>query len=202
MIGFYSRVSSESQSLERQLVNTADMTVFEDKCSGSIAFEDRPAGKRVIQALENGELESLVVHSLDRLGRDLLNILQTIQTFNDAGICIEIRNEGLRTLDLNGKPNPTAKMVISILGVVAEMNLSQIRENQRTGIAVAKAQGRYLGRRIGAVESRKRFLSKVRIVKILGYLEKGYKGTEIQQIMGCSPNTISKVRRMMQHPVT
>jgi DNA invertase Pin-like site-specific DNA recombinase len=201
MIGFYSRVSSVSQKSDRQLVNTADMTVLEDKCSGSIAFEDRPAGKRVIQALENGELESLVVHSLDRLGRDLLNILQTIQTFNEAGICIEIRNEGLRTLDLNGKPNPTAKMVISILGVLAEMNLSQIRENQATGIALAKTRGQYLGRRVGSVESRKRFLSKSRTQKVIGYLEKGYKGTEIQQIMGVSPNTISKVRRMVSIPV-
>lgn len=196
MIGYYVRVSTLDQNTDRQLADTSGMVVFEDKCSGGIPFQDRPAGKRVMDVLESGDLEGLVVHSLDRLGRDLLDILQTIKTFNDAGVPIEIRKESLRTLDENGKPNPTATMVISVLGVVAEMERQQIRERQLEGIAVAKARGKYLGRKPGSVEGRKRFLSKPRTRKIVDYLRKGYKGTEIQRIMGCSPNTISKVRRL------
>jgi DNA invertase Pin-like site-specific DNA recombinase len=197
MIAFYARVSTTDQNLDRQLVETTGMVTYEDKCSGAIPFQDRPAGRRVIAALRSGELTGLVVHSLDRLGRDLLDILSTIQLFTEHGVSIEIRKEGLRTLDENGKENPTAKMVVSILGVVAEMERSQIRERQLEGIQIAKAQGKYLGRRRGAVETRKAFLSKPKIQKIISYMEKGYVGTEIQKLAGCSPNTISKVKRLL-----
>ena len=196
MIGYYARVSTLDQNTDRQLVDTSEMTVFEDKCSGGIPFSERPAGKRVIQALEVGDLEALVVHSLDRLGRDLLDILKTIELFTAQSVAIEIRKEGLRTLDSDGRSNPTAKMVVSILGVVAEMERAQIRERQLEGIAVAKAKGQYLGRKHGAVESRRAFLQKPRTKKILEYLNKGYKGLEIQKLVGCSPNTISKVKRI------
>jgi DNA invertase Pin-like site-specific DNA recombinase len=197
MIAFYARVSTAEQNLDRQLVETSGMVLFEDKCSGAVPFQDRPSGRRILQALQAGELQSLVVHSLDRLGRDLLDILNTIRLFTDHGVAIEIRKEGLRTLDENGKENPTAKMVVSILGVVAEMERSQIRERQLEGIQIAKAQGKYLGRRRGAVETRKTFLAKPRTQRIITYLNKGYAGTEIQKLVGCSPNTIAKVKRLL-----
>lgn len=196
MIALYTRVSTLDQTTCRQEVDVEGMTVFSDKCSGSIAFQERPAGKRVIQILENGELEELVVHSLDRLGRDLLDILQTIQIFTEAEVPIVVRKEGLRTLDSDGKPNPTAKMVISILGVVAEMERNLIKERQLEGIAIAKAQGKYLGRKPGSVETRKAFLQKPRTKKIIELLQRGLKGYEIQKLLGASPNTISKVRRL------
>lgn len=196
MIALYTRVSSLDGNLDRQLVDTAGMTVFEDKCSGAIPFQERPAGKRIRQVLEEGDLEELVVHSLDRLGRDLLDILQTIQVFTDAGVPISVRKEGLRTLDSDGKPNPTAKMVISILGVVAEMERAQIRERQLEGIAIAKAQGKYLGRRPGTVETRAQFLAKEKTRRIIELFQRGLKGYEIQKLAGVSPNTLSKVKRL------
>lgn len=202
MIAFYARVSSADQNLDRQLLETSGMLCFEDKCSGGIAFHERPAGRRIIDALSSGELKGLVVHSLDRLGRDLLDILHTIKLFTEHGVSIDIRKEGLRTLDETGKENPTAKMVVSILGVVAEMERAQIRERQLEGIQIAKAQGKYIGRRLGSVESRKGFLAKPRTQKIIGYLKKDYSGVEIQKLVGCSPNTISKVKRLLGEELT
>jgi DNA invertase Pin-like site-specific DNA recombinase len=149
--------------------------------------------------LMKGELQELAVHSLDRLGRNLLDILKTIELFTEHRVPIHIRQQGIRTLDDNGKPNPTSKLIISILGVVAEMERSQIRERQLEGIAVAKAKGMYLGRREGSVETRERFLQKPRTQKIIGYLRNGYKAIEIQKLVGCSPNTISKVKRVASH---
>lgn len=198
MKAFYARVSTLDQKTDRQLVDTTGMTVFEDRCSGGVPFPDRPNGKRVVELLEKGQLEELVVHSLDRLGRDLLDILRTIELFSHHRVPIVVKKEGLRTLNANGLPNPTAKLVLSILGVVAEMERAQIRERQLEGIAIAKAQGKYVGRQPGSVETRGQFLQKPRTEKILGYLKKGYKGVEIQRLMGCSPNTISKVKRFAE----
>ena len=197
MIAFYSRVSTLEQKTDRQLVSSTEgMKVFEDKCSGSIPFQDRPAGRMVVDTMMSGDLEELVVHSLDRLGRDLLDILKTIQLFTEHAVPIRIQREGLRTLDDDGNQNPTARLVISVLGVVSEMELAQIRDRQLEGIALAKARGAYVGRRPGSVEGRAKFLAKPRIRQISDYLERGYKGVEIQKIIGCSPNTISKVKRL------
>ena len=76
------------------------------------------------------------------------------------------------------------------------MEKSQIRERQLEGIALAKARGAYVGRRPGSVEGRAKFLAKPRIRQIADYLQRGFKGVEIQKIMGCSPTTISKVKRL------
>jgi len=196
MIGFYARVSTLQQKTDRQLVSTEGMKVFEDRCSGSIPFQDRPAGKMIIDTMMKGDLEQLVVHSLARLGRDLLDILNTIQLFTEHQVPIEIQKEGLRTLDDDGKQNPTSRLVISVLGVVAEMERAQIKERQLEGIALAKAKGLYVGRKPGTVEGRAKFLAKPRIRQISDYLQRGYKGVEIQKLMGVSPNTISKVKRL------
>ena len=72
MIAFYARVSSLDQKTDRQLTLTKGMKVFEAHCSGSVPFTERPSGRRVIDTMMAGDLEELVVHSLDRLGRDLL----------------------------------------------------------------------------------------------------------------------------------
>ena len=194
MIAFYARVSSLEQKTARQLVSTDGMKVFEDKCSGSISFQDRPAGRMVIDTMMAGDLEELVVHSLDRLGRDLLDILKTIELFTEHAVPILIQKEGLRTLDHDGNQNPTSRLVISVLGVVAEMERAQIRDRQLEGIA--KAKGLYVGRKSGTVEGRAKFLAKPRIRQISDYLQRGYKGVEIRKIVGCSPNTISKVKRL------
>lgn len=196
MIAFYARVSSLDQKTDRQLTSIEGMKVFEDRCSGSIPFQDRPAGRMVVDTMNTGDLEELVVHSLDRLGRDLLDILKTIELFTENEVPIRIQKEGLRTLDDDGHQNPTSRLVISVLGVVAEMERSQIRERQLEGIAIAKAKGLYVGRKSGTVEGRAKFLGKPRIRRITEYLQQDYKGVEIQKIMGCSPNTISKVKRL------
>ena len=167
MIAFYARVSSLDQKTDLQLTSIEGMKVLEDRCSGSIPFQDRPAGRMGVDTMNTGDLEELVVHSLDRLGRDLLDILKTIELFTEHGVPIVIQKEGLRTLDDDGNQNPTSRLVISVLGVVAEMERAQIRERQLEGIALAKARGAYVGRRPGSVEGRAKFLGKPRIRQIV-----------------------------------
>jgi len=196
MKALYVRVSTVDQNPGRQKTKAKGYTVFEDKCSGSVPFAERPAGKRVLEALEAGKLEGLEVHTLDRLGRDLPDILDTIGRFNTALVPIHLREQALTTLNANGEENKVTKMVLSMLGAVAEMEQAQRLERQLEGIALAKAQGKYLGRKPGTTESLERFLSKARTQKILKLLDRGLTGAEIQRVIGCSPNTVSKVRRL------
>jgi DNA invertase Pin-like site-specific DNA recombinase len=87
-------------------------------------------------------------------------------------------------------------MVISILGVVAEMERKMIRERQLEGIAIAKANGVYKGRNKGTKENQLDFLNKEKNKKALDYLSKGYKQIEVAKIIGLHPNTISKINKI------
>ena len=144
----YCRVSSLEQNTDRQKVNEKDyQLVIEDKCSGVIPFFERNGGKEISTLSESGVLKELHVWQLDRLGRNLLDILNSISYFNKKRICINFVSQGLRTLDQNGKENSVAKLILSILGVVGEMERNQIKERQLEGINIAKIKGVYLGRK-------------------------------------------------------
>ena len=88
-------------------------------------------------------ITSLSVWTIDRLGRDLIDILNSIQYLSERGIRIHFIQQGLISLDEEGKENPISKMIISILGIVAEMERKQIKERQKEGIELAKLRGVY-----------------------------------------------------------
>ena len=88
----YARVSTIEQKTDRQKVNEQDyQLVIEDKCSGAIPFFDRNGGKEILNLIEKGILKDLYVWQIDRLGRDLRDILNTIHFFNQKSICIHFK---------------------------------------------------------------------------------------------------------------
>jgi DNA invertase Pin-like site-specific DNA recombinase len=193
----YCRVSSIEQKTDRQRINEKDYSlVVEDKCSGGIPFFDRTGGKEIKKLIDEGILKSLSVLQIDRLGRDLRDIINTIYFFNEKKITIHFISQGLRTLDENGNENPISKMMIAILGVVGEMEKNLIRERQLEGVRIAKMKGVYKGRKAGSKEDVLSFLSKEKNKKTLELLKKGYKGIEISKILGVHINTITKIKKM------
>ncbi len=193
----YCRVSSLDQKTDRQRVNEKDFKmVVEDKCSGAIPFFERPGGHEIKDLVEKSIIKSLYVLSIDRLGRDLRDIINTIHYFNERNICIHFISQGLTTLDHNGKENPISKMIISILGIVGEMGRVQILENQLQGIKLARLRGAYKGRVKGSKEDVLKFLSKEKNKKALEYLKKGYKATEASKLAGVHINTVTKIKKL------
>lgn len=194
----YVRVSTIEQNTDRQRVSVTDFDyVIEDKCSGAIPFEQRPGGLKLLEMLNKGIIGSLHLWQIDRIGRDVRDIINTIHRFTEKGICVYFISQGLRTLDDNGNENPIGKMIINILGVVAEMERNQIRERQLQGIEIAKARGVYKGRRLGTREDRLSFLSKPQNKRAVELLKKGYRGSEVAKICDLHPNTISKIRKSL-----
>jgi len=193
----YVRISSLDQRSDRQRVNENEFDlIIEDKCSGSIPLFERQGGKKLMELIEKEVKYSLHVYSIDRLGRNLKDLVNTIHFFKEKGIGIHFISQGLKTIDENGKENPISKMIISILGVVSEMERNQIRERQREGIELGKLRGVYKGRQKGTTEDRFQFLNKHK--KVVELLQKGYKGTEISYITGRHVNTISKVKKLIK----
>ena len=193
----YTRVSTLDQKTDRQRVNESDFNVvIEDKCSGSIPLFEREGGKEILKLMENGVKVSLSVWSIDRMGRDMRDIINSIHYFTENGVPITFISQSLTTIDEQGKENSITKMIISILGIVGEMEKNQIRERQLEGIKIAKLKGVYKGRMQGTKEDPLKFLSKPKNKKVLELLNKGYKGTEISKIVGIHINTITKVKKL------
>jgi DNA invertase Pin-like site-specific DNA recombinase len=191
----YTRVSSIQQKSERQKVNEKDYDlIIEDKCSGTIPFFERDGGKKILTLINKNEITSISIHQIDRLGRDLKDILSTIEICCSKYICIHFLQQGLRTLDENGKVNPITNMIIGILGVVSEMERSQIKERQYEGIQIAKAKGLYTGRKKGSIEDNLKFLTKHQ--KSIELLKKGYKAKEVAKINEVSVNTLTKIKKL------
>ena len=194
----YVRVSSLDGKTDRQRINEKDFDrVIEDQCSGSIPMFDRDGGHKLKRWIDEGVISSISIWQIDRSGRDLRDILNFIHYTSERKIPIHFISQGLRTIDDSGEENPISKMVISILGVVAEMERKLIRERQREGIELAKLKGRFLGRKKGTLENPLKFLSKKRNKHAMDLLMKGYKNIEVSRITGLHPQTVSKVKRLI-----
>ena len=87
-------------------------------------------------------------------------------------------------------------MIISILGIVGEMERNQIKERQREGIRIAKMKGSYTGRKKGSNEDILSFLSKDKNKKAVDYLKKGFKSVEVSKLTGLHLNTITKIKKL------
>jgi DNA invertase Pin-like site-specific DNA recombinase len=195
----YCRVSTLDQKTDRQRITENDFKlVIEDKCSGAIPFFERPGGVEIKKLVDEGILTSLSVWQIDRLGRDLRDIINTIHYFVERKINIIFVSQGLTTLDANGRENPISKMMISILGIVGEMERVQIKERQIEGIRIAKLKGTYTGRKKGSNETLLDFLSKEKNRKAHDYLVKGYKVGEAAKLADLHINTVSKIKKLMK----
>jgi DNA invertase Pin-like site-specific DNA recombinase len=108
------------------------------------------------------------------------------------------RNPSLRNLDENGKEDKFSQLMMSILSTMSDFERSLIRKRQMEGIRLRKEKGLYKGRQIGTTESTERFLSKPKNQEIVKLLNRGLKYSEIQKILGCSPNLIRKVKELSE----
>jgi DNA invertase Pin-like site-specific DNA recombinase len=135
----YVRVSAVDQNTARQLDGVELDKVFTDKASGKDT--NRPQLKAALDYLRDGDV--LVVHSMDRLARNISDLLNTVQTLNDRGVVVEFVKEGLT---FTGDDSAISKLMLTIMGGVAEFERKMIRERQLEGIAKAKQAGKYRGR--------------------------------------------------------
>ena len=156
----YIRVSTGNQKTERQLVKKHPKeALYVDIISGAIPFRERPKGKELLSDITKGTINYISVHSIDRLGRNLFDILATLEMLNEYKVVLKVDNLGIESL-VNNKPNHAFKLIISVMANIAEMERESLLERQREGIAIAKAKGIYKGRVKGTKETDNQVLSK------------------------------------------
>ena len=136
----YKRVSSVDQNTGRQLEGISIDKVFEDKASGKNTA--RPQLQAALEFCREGD--TLVVHSMDRLARNLTDLRLLVKDLTVRGVAVQFIKE---SLTFTGEDSPMANLLLSMLGAVAEFERALILERQREGIALAKAAGKYKGRK-------------------------------------------------------
>jgi DNA invertase Pin-like site-specific DNA recombinase len=142
----YIRVSSLDQNQHRQLDGIQIDRTFIDKASGKDV--NRPKLEELIAFARDGD--TVVVHSMDRLARNLDDLRRLVQLFTARGIRVEFVKE---SLSFTGEDSPMSTLLLSVMGAFAEFERALIRERQREGIALAKAGGKYRGRKIKLTEA-------------------------------------------------
>jgi DNA invertase Pin-like site-specific DNA recombinase len=96
----YRRTSTIEQNSDRQAINHKDYDLLiQDKCSGTIPFFEREGGKKIMSMFCKNNIDALTVHSIDRLGRDLLDILNTIKYFTKQKINIYFKQQGINNVN-------------------------------------------------------------------------------------------------------
>jgi DNA invertase Pin-like site-specific DNA recombinase len=172
----YVRVSTVDQNTDRQLDGLVLAKTFTDKASGKDTA--RPALAACLDYIREGD--TLVVHSMDRLARSLVDLRQMVDRLTADGISVRFVKENLTfTRD---ESDPCAMLMLSIMGAVAEFERALILQRQREGIAIAKAKGVYTGRR--------RALTDLQCAEILGRRAAGEHPDDLAKEFGVSRATI------------
>lgn len=182
----YGRISTSEQNEARQLEK--GQISFIDKCSGAVPFMERPQAKRLLEFLKNNSNHETEILCVDRIGRSTLDILQTIQFFKQNGYILKIKNLGM------DNSSPFFDLMISLLGTLAEHERQVIKERCKGGIAVAKSNGIYTGRKKGTTDDRNRTLKKHQ--DIVTCLDSKMKTADICRLTGKHRATVSKVRKL------
>lgn len=137
----YIRVSTVDQNTERQLDGVVLDKTFTDKASGKDTH--RPQLQALLDYLRDGD--TLIVHSMDRLARNVEDMLRLVRELTDKGVTIQFMKENLT---FSGGESPIGMLMLTMLGAFAQFERSMIRERQREGIEKAKAKGNvYKGRK-------------------------------------------------------
>lgn len=173
----YIRVSSYGQNTDRQLanVNFEFDKVFTEKVSAKDA--NRPKLNECMEWVREGD--TLHIHSIDRLARNLQDLQTLVQYFNDKGVSVNFHKE---SLIFSGDDNPMQKLMLQMLGAISEFERSLINERRKEGMAAAKAAGKQIGA--------KRKLSEGDVVAIRSRLAAGETKKGLASEYGVSRQTL------------
>lgn len=200
------RVSTNHQDYNRQINELTEYCnrqgwniekVFANKVSGAKKLEERTEIVEMISYVRAHDIDKVVVLEISRLGRNTLEALKVIQMLNEEGICLYVKNYNLETI-INGKINPVASLICTILLEIASMERLTIAERMTSGrnqyIARCRETGKKMGRPSTYHKSTDAY--KEQYTKELGLIRKGVSLRNVEKLTGTSMKTLQKVRDM------
>ena len=202
------RVSTDKQEYERQInelteycrkMNWQVEKVFANKISGAVKNEEREEIVELVEYVKSNDICRVVCLEISRVGRNTLEALKIIQTLNENGVSLYVKNYNLETLDSNGKVNPVASLICTILLEVASMERLTIKERMASGrkqyIDRCRRDGVKMGRPSTYRKSDEEY--KRQYQREISLIRKGLFLSNISAITGSSINTIRKIKSII-----
>lgn len=179
----YKRVSTLEQNTARQLEGVKLDLEFEDKVSGKSM--ERPKLQELLRTAYKGDL--VVVHSMDRLARNLIDLKNIVSNLVASGAQVEFMKE---KLTFSGKADLYSELMLNMMGSFAEFERQLIKNRQMEGIAIKKAAGGYAGK------GRKRSITDEKIAEIKRRVAAGEKKMKIAEDLKISRESIYKLLKV------
>tara|TARA_R110000851_G_scaffold311142_1_gene471196 strand:+ start:3400 stop:4023 length:624 start_codon:yes stop_codon:yes gene_type:complete len=180
----YIRVSTVEQNTARQLDGVELDKVFTDKCSGK--DRDRPELEALLSFMREGD--TIHVHDISRMARNIVDLQTLIKTINNSGCTVVFHKEGLT---FTGNTNdPMQTLMLQMLGAVYEFERAMLLERQREGIALAKAAGKFKGRK-----------KSVDRLKVKELLDEGLSVRKTAKELGIAASTVQLIKKEMTEQV-
>lgn len=200
------RVSTDRQEYQRQVNELTEYCervgwqveeIFSNKVSGAKTIEERTEIQDLLRYVEEHEISRVVCLEISRLGRNTLEALKVIQCLNEHGVSLFVKNYNLETLNPDGKVNPVASLICTILLEIASMERLTIKERMASGrdqyITKCKKEGIKMGRPASYRKSEDSY--RAQYGKEISLLRKGISLRNITAITGTSVNTLQKIKK-------
>lgn len=198
----YARVSSEGdrQNTNRQVEDLKTFSasaglevarIFTEKASG--AKDDRPVLAECLDWCCAGNADTLLVSEISRLGRSVKIISETVERLTKAGVNIHILDINLDTLTKDGKENPISDVMITVLGLGAQIERNQIMRRLNSGRQNAMKNGVKMGRKKGYRKSREQ--KEKEYAKVLRLLRAGESIRNTAKLCEVSPSTVQSLKK-------
>jgi DNA invertase Pin-like site-specific DNA recombinase len=201
----YSRVSTSGQDFTRQTEELKEYSekmrfdvlgVFEEKVSGGKKNEERPKLMEMIEFIKENQVDKVLCWELSRLGRNTIEVLQTIKLLSENKISLFIKNYNIETLDDKGEVNPMSQFMIQILTSVSEMERTTIRQRIKSGYDSYRKRGGVVGRKKGYRKDSEELLQEHKdVVKLL---KQGFSVRKTMKLTDKSSGTVQKMKKLIE----
>lgn len=199
----YARVSStnDRQDTGRQIKdlenyarsqNIEIVKIYEEHISGAKRIEERQILTECLEYCTRNSVNFLLLSELSRLGRSTLQVLRSLEILHEAKVSVYIQNLGLYTLQSDGKVNPIASIMVTVLAEMANIERSNIQYRLNSGRANYIANGGKLGRKKGSTKSEEKLREEYR--ETIALLKKGYSIRNIARLQGLGISTVQRIK--------
>lgn len=197
------RVSKREQDYQRQLEdlralakaqNLEIVAEIAEKISGAKDNQERNGVQELLRFAQQGSVQKVLVQEVSRLGRSTVEVLKVLEELTSLQVSVYVQNFGFETLK-NGKRNPIAQFMFTLLAEFARMERETLRERILSGMEEARRQGKHLGRPDGSLENKDTFLKKY--PSVVRNLRQGISVRKTAKICDTSINTVRKVNNYL-----
>jgi len=202
----FCRVSStnDRQSYDRQINDLKQLAesqyyqiegIFAEKVSGAKKNTERKELMKMVEFVNENNIDKVMVTELSRLGRDTLQVLQTLEILNQNKISLFIQNYNIETLTPDKEINPMSQFLVTILAEVARMERKTIENRLQSGYINYRANSGKVGRKNGYRKNEESM--RTEYAEEIKMLKKGYSYQDIAKITNTNKNTLTKLKKLV-----